>query len=135
MRAILQRLIKKILGNLKPRYAVVYIDNVTIFSKTMEQHLVNINNVFNWLAKANLKVNIDKCSFAKEKVLVLRHQVIKESIKINEEKVNLVNIIKLLTTVTGVKGFLGVINFYRRFIPIYSIVADPMIKLNKGKKA
>ena len=62
--AVFQRLMDTILGDLQPRCAVVYIDNVTIFSPTLEQHLEDMDEVLRRLDKANLKVNIDKCIFA-----------------------------------------------------------------------
>ena len=70
--AVFQRLMDNILGELQPKCAVVYIDDVTIFSATMEDHIRDVGNVLEQLALANLKVNLKKCKFARREVLVLR---------------------------------------------------------------
>ena len=81
--AVFQRLMDQILGPLQPQCAVVYIDDITVFSKTMEQHLVDVRAVLEKLAKANLEINVDKCSFCQGKVQVLGHIVSKEGVKTN----------------------------------------------------
>ena len=68
---VFQQLMDSVLGVLKPKIAVVYIDGITIFSLTLEQHLVDMNLVLERLNVANLKVDVNKCSFAKEEVVVL----------------------------------------------------------------
>ena len=54
--------------DLQPRCAVVYIDDMTIFSLSLGQHLVDLGKVFDWLASVNLKINLDKCNFVKSEV-------------------------------------------------------------------
>ena len=61
--AIFQRLMDQILGPLQPQCAVVYIENITIFSKTMEQHLMDVEAVLEKLAKANLKIKFGQMLF------------------------------------------------------------------------
>jgi hypothetical protein len=110
--AVFQRLMDGVLGDLQPKCAVVYIDDVTIFSPSMEQHLVDMDEVFRRLDGANLKVNVNKCSFAKSKVLVLGHIVNARGIQPNPEKVTAITKLNRPTDVSGVKGFLGAVNFY-----------------------
>ena len=57
--AVFQQLIDSILGDLQPKIVVVYIDDITIFSPTLEQHLVDVNLILERLDVANLKVNIN----------------------------------------------------------------------------
>ena len=66
-----QRLMDSVLGDLQPKIAVVYINNITIFSPTPEQHYEEMNRVLEKLDVANLKVNVDKFSFAKKEAVVL----------------------------------------------------------------
>ena len=61
--AVFQRLMDQMLGDLQPRCAVVYINDITIFSPSMDQHLVDLGEVFKRLASVNLKINLDKCNF------------------------------------------------------------------------
>ena len=60
---VFQRLMDEMLGDLQPRCAVVYINDITIFSKSMEDYIVDLGKVFAKLAEANLKINLDKCKF------------------------------------------------------------------------
>ena len=68
--AVFQCLMDSVLGELQPKIAVVYIDNITIFSPTLEQHYKDVNRVFERIDVANLKVNVNKCAFACEEVVV-----------------------------------------------------------------
>ena len=59
------------MGDLQPKIAIVYFDDITIFFLTLEQHYEDVNCVLERLDIANLKVNVNKCSFAKEEVVFL----------------------------------------------------------------
>ena len=62
--AVFQHLMDWMLRNLQPRCAVVYNDNITIFSPSIKPHFVDLENVFLKMQEANLKLNFDKCKFA-----------------------------------------------------------------------
>ena len=78
--AVFQRLMDQMLGDLQPRCAVVYIDDIAIFSPSLDQHLVDLGKVFERLTSVNLKINLDKCNFVKSEVKVLGHLVSKQGI-------------------------------------------------------
>ena len=78
--AVFQRLMDQMLGDLQPRCAVVYIDDITIFRLSLDQDLVDLGKVFKRLASVNLKFNLDKCNFVKSEVKVLGHLVSKQGI-------------------------------------------------------
>ena len=61
---VFQKIINDMLGDLQPKCAVAYINNITIFNKNMEQHLIDVGNVFQRLDLVNLKINLDKFHFA-----------------------------------------------------------------------
>ena len=73
--AVFQRLMDAMLGKLQPRCAVVYIDDITIFSPSLCQHLIDLGEVIIRLTAANLKLNLEKCNFVKTEVKVLGHLV------------------------------------------------------------
>ena len=93
----------------------------------MEQHLIDLGKVLEKLAKANLKVNVEKCLFIKEEVLVLGHLVSKDGIKPNTKKVEAIVKLPPPKDITGVKSFLGVINFYRKFIRDCTSQSEPLM--------
>lgn len=69
--AVFQRLMHNVFRGLQPNIVVVYIDNVTVFSKTMKKHLKDLNLVLEQIHKANLKVNYYKYHIAQSSVTVL----------------------------------------------------------------
>ena len=85
--AVFQRLLDAMLGELQPRCAVVYIDNITIFSPSLCQHLIDLGEVFKRLTAVNLELNLEKCNFVKTEVKVLGHLVSKQGIQPDSKKV------------------------------------------------
>ena len=114
--AVFQRLMDTMLGDLQPKCAVVYIDNITIFSPSMGQHIIDLGEVFSWLAKVNLKVNLDKCNFVKTEVKVLGHLVSKQGIRPDPKKVETIQGLAPPKDVTGVKSFMG---WLTTFVSLY----------------
>ena len=92
--AFFQCLMDLVLGDLQPKIAVVYIDDITIFSPMLEQHYEYVNCVLERLSVANLKVNVNKCAFAREEVIVLGFKVSKDGINPNPAKVQGINDLK-----------------------------------------
>ena len=74
------------LGNLQPRCAVVYINDITIFSPSMKLILIDLEDVFIRIQEANLKLDFDKCKFALLEVKVLGHMVYKIGIQPDPKK-------------------------------------------------
>ena len=85
--AIFQHLMDLVLGELQPKIAVVYIDDITIFSPMLKQHIEDVSCVMERLSVANLKVNVNKCAFAREEVVVLGLKFLKARINPNPAKV------------------------------------------------
>ena len=131
--AVFQQIMDDMLGELQPQCAVAYIDDITVFSPNMATHFKDVEDVLASLNRVNLKVNIAKCKFAMAEVKVLGHIVYGSGIMPNPEKVKVIQNFEPPTTLTGVKSFLGVINFYRKFIPNCSTLAEPLIKLTRGR--
>ena len=132
--AVFQRLMDQMLGKLQPKCAVVHIDDITIFSPNMKQHLADLESVFKRIQEANLKLNFDKCKFALPEVKVLGHMVSKKGICPDPKKTEIIQNLPAPKDVTGVKNFMGVINYFRKFIPNCSILAEPLLILTRGKK-
>ena len=88
--ASFQRLMGHILRELEYRFALIYIDDVIIFSKSIEDHLVHLEEVFRRLREANVKLNPSKCSFVKQKVDYLGHVVTPDGVSPNPDKIRVV---------------------------------------------
>ena len=131
--AVFQQLMDSVLGDLQLKIAVKYIDDITIFSPTLEQHLVDVNLVLERLNIANLKVNFNKCAFAQEEVVVLGFKVSKHGINPNPAKVQGISDLRPPKDVSGVKQILGMFNLYQKFIKIFATLAEPIVELNREK--
>ena len=97
--AVFQRVMDKIFARLQPTKVVVYIDNVTVFFPTMEQHLTDLNEVFQRIHQAGLKVSYSKCKITQTEVKVLGHHISERGIRPSEDKVKAVLQISPPTTV------------------------------------
>ncbi len=84
------------------------------------------------LSVANLKVNVNKCAFAKEEVVVLGFKASKAGINPNPAKVQGIYDMQPPRDVSGVKQILGMFNFYRKFIPNFATLAEPLVEITRG---
>ena len=62
---------------------IVYLDDILIFSKTLEQHLIYFHKVFDKLREENLMINLKKCNFVKKELMYLELLVLKEGLKMD----------------------------------------------------
>ena len=129
-----QSLMTKVLKNLNFKIALVYIDDVLVFSKDFDQHLHHLDLVFTNLRKANLKLHSSKCKFATKQVKYLGHIVSKEGLSVNPENTDKILNAKSPTNQKQVKSVLGMMGYYRKFIRNYAKIAAPLHDLLKKDK-
>ena len=129
--ASFQRLMGHILRGLEYRFALIYIDDIIIFSKSVEEHLSHLEEVFKRLRGANVKLNPKKCSFVKQKVEYLGHVVTPDGISPDPGKVRVVQDFPTPTNLKQLRTFLGLANYYRCFIKGFVHIARPLNVLTK----
>ena len=133
--ATFQRHMKYVLRDFINKICVVYMDDILIFSTTLEEHVANIEKIFQVLRRFNLKIQIDKCKFCSKESEYLGHVLTPEGVKPNPKKVADILKLKLPLTTKQIKSFLGITGYYRKFIKDYAKVAQPLIKyLKKNTK-
>ena len=130
--ASFSRLMQLILAGLQYYICLCYIDDIVIFSSTFEEHLSHISLVLDRLIKANLKAKPQKCMFAKREVRFLGNIVSKNGIKPDPGKTSIIKDMKPPTNVKGLRRALGLMGFYRRFVPHFQIHASPLYHLLKN---
>ena len=130
--AIFQAMMNKIFADMDD-VVVVYINDLMIFTKTENQaeHDKIVLEVLRRLEENDLFVKPEKCTFHTTEVDFLSTIVRHERIKMDQEKVKAILEWPELKTVKGVRSFLGLANFYRRFIKDYMKVARPLHDLTK----
>ena len=95
------------------KFALTYIDDCLIFSKSFEEHLVHLSQVFDRFRKANLKLKPTKCHFAAKEVKYLGHRFTQEGIGVDNEKTAAVVDFPTPKNQTDVRAFLGLSGYYR----------------------
>ena len=113
------------------RECLVYLDDVIIMSGTFDEHLSRLRSVFERLRDAGLKLKSSKCVFLQRQVSFLGHVVSAEGIQTDPEKIAAVRDWPTPTSISELKGFLGLVTYYRRFIPSFSEMAEPLNYLTR----
>lgn len=112
---------------------VVYLDDILVYSKTPQEHEVHLRKVLSLLEKEQFYAKLDKCSFNKPELKFLGHIIGRHGMKVDPKKVEVVQNWPLPTDATQIRSFLGLTNYFRKFIQGYSTLAAPLMSLtNKG---
>ncbi len=114
--ATFQRLMQQTFAGLDS-FCSVYVDDIIVYSSTVEQHLDHLKQVFNRLRQLGLKLHPRKCRFAYPKLLYLGHVVSADGSSPNPEKLRAVQDFRAPTNVCALREFLGLSGYYRRFVP------------------
>ena len=116
-------------------FVVVYLDDIVVYSQTLSEHEMNLKKVFQQLREHKLYVNLEKREFAREQITFLGHKISEGWIQMDERKVHAVIDWPAPTKVTELRSFLGLANYYRRFIKGYSNIVSPLTYLLKKDQA
>ena len=127
--AYFQRLINKVIKGLP--FAFGYLDDVLIHSLDIGSHLQHMKLLFQRLMEADLKLKDSKCNYFKTHVQYLGHLVSGKGVKPLPEKLESVKKMPAPTTPKEIKQFLGLVGYYRKFIPRFADIARPMTNLTK----
>ena len=119
--AYFQRLVNEVLSGLT--FAFGYLDDILVYSPDMETHLVHLRKLFMKLREADLKLKEVKCNFLKKHIQYLGHIISGKGITPMPEKLECIQKMPPPKTPKEVKQFLGLIGYYRKFIPRFSDLA------------
>ncbi|XP_058445188.1 uncharacterized protein LOC131426458 [Malaya genurostris] len=132
--ATLARLMDNVLGHgeLEP-HVFVYLDDIVVVTETFEQHESVLIEIASRLSKANLSINLEKSKFGVSEIPFLGYLLSIEGLRANPEKIRPIIEYERPTTVTKLRRFLGMANYYRRFIPDFSGVTAALTNLLQTK--
>lgn len=131
--ATFQRLMNAVLRPYISKFCVVYLDDILIYSKTREEHLHHISQVLDKLRKHSLYPKKSKCHFMLTQVQFLGHVINANGISTDPEKINAIKQWPILRNYKDAQRFLGLANYYRRFIKNFSKMASPLYEFAAKK--
>ena len=128
--AIFQELMSIVLQGLC-HFATAYLDDILIYSETVDQHLHYLQQVFDRLREHGLKLKVKECSFLRSQKTYLGFIINFEGIKPDPQKVEAIKFLQQLTCVQEIRSFIDMGSYYCRFIPNFSEIAEPVIALTR----
>ncbi|KAK7884084.1 hypothetical protein WMY93_027207 [Mugilogobius chulae] len=130
--ATFQRLMEKAVGDMNLLQVLVYLDDLIVFGRTLEEHEERLVKVLDRLQEVGLKISLDKCQFCQTKVKYVGHIVSADGISADPAKIEAVTNWPRPYNLKTLRSFLGFCGYYRRFIKSYSSIVHPLTDLTKG---
>ena len=124
-----QCLMQNCLGKLNLSFAMVYLDDVIVYSEMLEDHLTQLQAVFDHFAHHRLKLKPSKCHFFKEEITYLGHEISAKGILPGQKGVEDIAWMGPPMTYTGVRKFIGAIGYFCHFIKNFAWIAKPLNNL------
>jgi hypothetical protein len=129
--ATFQMIMDTIFRDLIGVYVAVYIDDIIIYSDNEDDHYQHIQEVLSRLQRHNLFAKAEKSLFYASEITFLGYKISTQGIHMDQEKISAIEQWTIPSTVKQVRQFLGLANFYRRFIRNFAITAQPLTNLTK----
>ncbi|CAI5672770.1 unnamed protein product [Oreochromis niloticus] len=127
-----QRLMERCMGDMHLKDALVFLDDVIVFSRTLEEHEERLMKVLTRLKEFGLKLSPEKCVFFQTSVRYLGHVVSRNGVQTDPEKISALKTWPVPQTLRELKSFLGFAGYYRRFVKGYSSIVKPLHNLTSG---
>lgn len=127
-----QRLMEKCMGDLHLKEVLVFLDDIIVFSNSLEEHESRLLRVLHRLRDYGLKLSPEKCKFFQSSVRYLGHVVSEHGVETDPEKLSALKSWPVPQTLKELRSFLGFAGYYRRFINGYAALAKPLNDLTKG---
>lgn len=119
-----QRFIDEVVNGLD--FCFAYVDDLLVFSRTPEEHADHLRILFGRLAEYGVVVNTSKCVLGVAEITFLGYRITKSGTRPPPERIEALRNFPLPQTVEGLRRFLGMINFYRRFLPGAAALQAPL---------
>lgn len=124
--ATFQRLMNDIFRPFLDDFVIVYLDDILVYSRTKEEHAEHLRAVLTKLREHKLYAKLSKCTFFTQALDYLGHRITSDGIRVDDSKVKAVVSWPQPTNITELRGFLGLANFYRKFVAGFAHRAAPL---------
>ena len=124
-----QRLLTRVLSDMLFKCAIVYLDDVCVMSRDFPEHYKHLQMLFKKFRDANLRTNGKKCNFAKDEIKFIGHILSKDGVRIDSSKTEVIASWPRPKSAKQIRSFLGMTNFYKRYVDRYSQRSAPLRNL------
>ena len=129
--ATFQRLMDTVLLGLNFEICLAYLDDIILYSSDLQSHMERLERLFQRLREANLKLKPSKCRILQKRVSFLGYVVSETGVGTDPEKIEAVRNWPVPTNLRQSRAFVGLCQYYRRFVPNFSAIAAPLHALTK----
>lgn len=133
--AIFQRVMQGILSPFLWIFALVYIDDIVIFSKTFDDHLLHLDHVFKAIADSGITLSPKKCNLGYQSLQLLGQKVSRLGLSTVKDKVDAILQLEEPRNIKTLQTFLGMMVYFSLYIPYYAWIVAPLFKLLKKDQA
>jgi len=130
-----QKRINRVLPQFIDKFVIVYMDDILIYSHTLEEHVEHLKKVLAALSEADLILNIKKCRFFETETRFLGHILTRDGTRPDPRSIEKIINWPTPRTITDVRGFNNLANHYRRYIDKFAKIALPLMRQRKGSPA
>jgi len=127
--SIFQRIMQNVLAPFLWIFALVYIDNIVIFSKSFDDHLSHLDQVFKAVPETGITLATTKCHFTYQSLLLLGQKVSRLGLSTHLEKVSAILNLEKPKNTHDLQIFLGMMVYFSSYIPFYAWIAVPLFNL------
>jgi hypothetical protein len=111
------------------RFVIVFLDDILIYSRSWVEHVCHLRLVLQTLRDHQLYAKLSKCSFAQESISYLGHIISRQGVATDADKTQVMLAWPTPSSATELRGFLGLTDYYRKFVNGYGILAKPLTNL------
>ncbi|KAG0781438.1 hypothetical protein G6F18_011891 [Rhizopus arrhizus] len=128
-----QRMMNSVLSKYVGDFILIFLDDILVYSKNMEDHKVHLSLLMEACQEVNLRLKRKKCRFGDSQVEYLGHLITGDGVLPSDHNINKVKKFNVPANVDEVRSFLGLTGYYRKYVPNYASVAEPLTRLTKKK--
>lgn len=129
--ASFQRLMNKVLSSCIGEFCEVYLDDIVVYSRDIQEHITHLEKVLSALQQAGLTLNVDKCDFFKSELEFLGHHFTRNGLVPQKSKVEAIQAYPIPRNVKSLRRFLGMCSWVKSFIPFFAEKAKPLYDLTR----
>ncbi|XP_066166261.1 uncharacterized protein [Oryza sativa Japonica Group] len=127
--ATFQGVMNSVLAAQLRQSVLVFVDDILVYSRSLEEHKNHLRQVLSTLTHHQLKVKLSKCSFAQQSLAYLGHIISAQGVATDEEKIIAVKDWPTPLSVKDLRSFLGLTGYYRKFVRNYGVICKPLTNL------